>query len=74
MHITKWHRHLKLFAWQHRRSLMLTAMFFIALLLSVLLFAPMALPLFSLSQWPPAMWYVIGAGFLVCVVLVLVLD
>ena len=74
MHITKWHRHLKLFAWQHRRSLMLTAMFVIALLLSVLLFAPATLPIFSLPQWPPELWYLIGAGFLVCVVLILVLD
>ena len=74
MQINKWHRHLKLFAWQHRRSLMLTAMFVVALLLSVLLFAPAALPILSLLQWPTELWYLIGAGFLVCVVVVLVLD
>lgn len=53
---------------------MLTAMFVIALLLSVLLFAPATLPIFSLPQWPPELWYLIGAGFLVCVVTVLILD
>lgn len=74
MHIDKWHRRLKLLAWQHRRSLVLTAMFAAALVLSLLLFAPAALSMFSLPQWPPESWYVVIAGFFICVVVVMVND
>lgn len=74
MHIDKCHRQLKLFAWQHKRSLILTAMFAVALALSLLLFTPAALPMFALPQWPPEFWYVAIAGFFICVVVVLIND
>lgn len=74
MHLDKWHRQLKLFAWQHKRSLILTVMFAVALALSCLLFAPAALPVLALPQWPPEFWYVAVVGFFICVVVVLLND
>ena len=74
MHIDKWHRRLKLFAWQHKRSLILTAMFVVAFVFSAFLVAPAALPMLSLSQWPPELWYAAIAGFFICVVVVSVND
>lgn len=74
MHIDKWHRQLKLFAWQHKRSLVLSAMFAAALVLSFLLFAPAVSATLSLFQWPREFWYVVIAGFFVCVVVVMVSD
>ncbi|HEX4911878.1 MAG TPA: hypothetical protein VFV64_14060 [Permianibacter sp.] len=74
MHIDKWHRQLKLFAWQHKRSLILTAMFALAVVLSAFLVAPAVWPVFALPQWPPEFWYVAIAGFFICVVVVLVND
>lgn len=74
MHINKWHRHLKLFAWQHKRSLILAAMFVVAGVLSAFLLAPAAAPMLSLSQWPPELWYVVIAGFFICVVVVMLND
>ena len=74
MHIDKWHRHVKLFVWQHKRSVVLTAMFVAALVLNIFLSTPAASSTLSLVQWLQAFCYVAIAGFFICVVVVVVND
>lgn len=74
MHIDKWHRHVKLFVWQHKRSMVLTAMFVAALVLNIILSMPAASSTLSLIQWPLEFWLLATVGFFICVAVVVVND